>query len=130
MKRWLRSRECAATHPMGQKKCGTGTAAIVISKKRQCRNALSLFVSQYLYSNALLSLQHISPNDIIMMEIIPITLIGSGVMIMRTGMKKKDKVTEIYFNEADNIIVNIIGVVFYEKNTEVLAPLQIVYLCY
>ena len=64
------------------------------------------------------------------MEIIPITLIGSGVMIMRTGMKKKDKVTEIYFNEADNIIVNIIGVVFYEKNTEVLAPLQIVYLCY
>ncbi len=49
---------------------------------------------------------------------------------MRTGMKKKDKVTEIYFNEADSIIVNIIGVVFYEKNTEVLVPLQIVYLYY
>ena len=30
----------------------------------------SIFLSQYLYSNALLSLQHNSPNDIIMMEIL------------------------------------------------------------
>ena len=39
-----------------------------------------------------------------MMEIIPITLIENGGEIMRTGMKKKDKVTEIYFNEADSIM--------------------------
>lgn len=39
-----------------------------------------------------------------MMEIIPITLSANGVIILRTGMKKKDKVTEIYFNEADSIM--------------------------
>ena len=39
-----------------------------------------------------------------MMETIPITLIENGGEIMRTGMKKKDKVTEIYFNEADSIM--------------------------
>ena len=89
---------------MGQKKCGTGTAAIVISKKRQRKNALSLFLSQYLYSEALLSLQNIFKNDIITVEIIPITLCVNGGEIMRTGMKKKDKVTEIYFNEADSIM--------------------------
>lgn len=38
------------------------------------------------------------------MEIIPITLSANGVIILRTGMKKKDKVTEIYFNEADSIM--------------------------
>ena len=62
------------------------------------------FLSQYLYSSALLSLQNIFLNDIIMMEIIPITLSANGVIILRTGMKKKDKVTEIYFNEADSIM--------------------------
>ena len=61
-------------------------------------------MSQYLYSGVLLSLQNIILNDIIMMAAVPITLIESGVMIMRTGMKKKDKVTEIYFNESDSIM--------------------------
>ena len=61
-------------------------------------------MSHNLYCFALLSLHNISPNDIIMMEIIPITLIENGGEIMRTGMKKKDKVTEIYFNEADSIM--------------------------
>ena len=39
-----------------------------------------------------------------MLEIIPTTLNENGVKIMKTEMKKKDKITEIYFNESDSVV--------------------------